>query len=109
MARLASAGRTSGKATLRKMANSPMPSMRAASSRSLGTESKNCRIRNTPKALIRPGNMMLRYAPGSVNVSFRCTTPTYQGMISISVGIISVARISRKIRFLPGKSNLASV
>ena len=52
------AGVTSGTATFHQMANSFSPSMRAASRKSSGTVSKNCFIRNVPKAVIMPGNMI---------------------------------------------------
>ncbi|MNR63979.1 hypothetical protein D3C85_1864650 [compost metagenome] len=53
-----SAGVTSGIATFHQMVNSLSPSTRAASRKSSGTPSKNCFIRNVPKAVIMPGNMM---------------------------------------------------
>ena len=71
-----------------KIANSLSPSMRAASRKSLGTVSKNCFIRNVPNAVIMPGNMIPQY----VLIQPYALDMTYQGMTSISVGIISVAR-----------------
>ena len=58
MARMARAGVTRGRTTVKKIRNSPFPSTRAASMRSSGIVPMNWRIRKTPKALIMPGNMM---------------------------------------------------
>ncbi len=58
IASAASAGLTSGIATVHQICSSFSPSMRAASMKSSGTVSKNCFIRKVPKAVIRPGNMM---------------------------------------------------
>ena len=44
--RVAQAGVSMGNTSLKKIRNSPLPSMRAASSRELGIWSQNCFIRN---------------------------------------------------------------
>ena len=58
IASAASAGRTSGIATVHQIWSSFSPSIRAASMKSSGTVSKNCFIRNVPNAVISPGNMI---------------------------------------------------
>jgi hypothetical protein len=60
IASVASAGLTRGITILMNMPNSETPSILAASSRSSGMVDMNCFIRNTPKALIIPGNIMLQ-------------------------------------------------
>src|SRR5690606_20315032 len=92
-------GPTRGRPTRPSRPNSLTPSTRPASNRARGSDWKNWRMRKTPKAGIRPGKAMPQKVltqPYSVDI-------TYQGMTSISVGIISVLRISRKTKFLPGK------
>ncbi len=56
-ARVTRMGRMTGSATSRKMANSPAPSMRAASSSSSGTPSAYCRTRKMPNTLARYGTI----------------------------------------------------
>ena len=66
---------------------------------------KNCRIRNVPKPVINPGKAMPQY----VSIQPKLLDIIYQGIISISVGIISVLRMAMKTIWRPRKSNLASV
>ena len=57
----ATADLTSGMAIRHQMPNSLTPSMRAASSSSSGTLSKNWRMRKMPVAVITPGKAMPQY------------------------------------------------
>src|SRR6516164_5443338 len=100
-----SAGVTSGSATCQKILNSPNPSTRAASINSSGTPRKNWRIKNTPKPVIIPGNMM----PQMVSSHPIVFAMTYQGMTSISVGIMRVERMATNTMPRPLNRNLASV
>ena len=105
IASVASAGLTSGKVILKNIPNSDIPSIRAASRRSSGTDSINCRIRKTPNALIIPGNMMPQYEsnqPKRLDIM-------YHGITSISVGIIRVLRMRTKMILFPGNEYLARV
>ena len=63
----------------------------------------NWRITKTPNADNIPGIRM----PGNESIQPTFATPTYQGMIMISLGIMMVARIIRNITSLPGKRYLA--
>ena len=63
----------------------------------------NWRITKTPNADSIPGIRMPAYE--SIHPTF--ATPTYQGMIMISLGIMMVARIMRNINSLPRKRYLA--
>ncbi|MNT71550.1 hypothetical protein D3C72_2100450 [compost metagenome] len=57
MPRLASAGAESGSATRQKVPHGPSPSIRAASSSSVGKARKLWRIRKMPKAPTSPGRI----------------------------------------------------
>ena len=73
--------------------------------KSSGMVAKNCRMRNVPKPVIMPGNMIPQYE-FSQPKSFDMMN---HGTISISVGIISVDKIAMKTIDLPRNLNLHSV
>ena len=77
----------------------PQPSMRAASSSSLGIVEKNWRIKKTPKTLNNPGSTR----PMSVSVRPNLTMSLNRGMMKICPGTIISASMHKNSRFLPGK------
>jgi hypothetical protein len=105
IARVAKAEVDRGIATVRNIQNSFCPSLLAASSKSSGIDSMNWRIKNMPKALTIPGNIIPQY----VSTHFIITEMEYQGITNISVGIMRVLIIIMKTSFFPGKLNFAKV
>ena len=63
IATAATAGRVSGRMTVRKMRQLPAPSMRAASSRSFGSPSKNCLKMKTAMAVGTCGRITAQNVP----------------------------------------------
>ena len=85
-----SAGRDSGSTMRNSTPSVEQPSIQAASSSSLGSERKNCRIRNTANGVTSDGTIS---APSvSMRPSYRMTTNV--GIIVSWKGIAIVASIS---------------
>ena len=101
---MAIAGPSSGRMMRKKIFSSPAPSMRPASTRSLGRPLMNCRMRNTPKDPTRNG----RISPGSVLARPMLATSTKSGTKVTTPGIIRVARMRAKMTFLPRKLSIAN-
>ena len=74
--------------------------MRALSSSAIGIVLKNCRMKNTPKALAAPGTMMASRVSSQPN---RLRISKF-GIMKMNGGRNRVAMISPKRRFLSGNS-----
>jgi hypothetical protein len=85
------------------MWNSEAPSIRAASSRSRGSESRNWRRKKMPKALVARGTI----SPCMVLVQPRLTSRSYRGMRVTWNGSMSMTRMATKTRLRPGNSSRA--
>ena len=88
-----------------KIPNSPVPSTRAASRRSSGSERQYCRIQKTPKALAIPGTIRGR----NVSTQWMRAMMMKFGIIPTPRGIIIVRQAPMKRRSRPTKRSLAKV
>ena len=104
IASVASAGNESGKTILNRIPSREVPSIRAASSSSIGSVRKNWRNMKIPNALHRLG--MIR--PPTLSTSPRCLTIRNVGISRTWNGTISVASSTTNSTSRPKNLNRAN-
>ena len=100
---VARAGFASGKEMVQNTRQGPAPSIRAASSSSLGTVRKYCRIRKTPQTVTSSVLTKPAYVSIQPSVSIRRNL----GISTTTAGTIIVDRYSRNSLSRPLNSNFA--
>ena len=95
-----SAPRELGSTIEKKIRHGPAPSIRALSSRAIGIEEKNWRMKKTPKAPAAPGRM----TDHRVSSRFSSFKIKKFGIMKMKPGMNKVAMIMPKINFLNGNS-----